>query len=62
MQFSAFGLLRRTRRMFGVGKFITVFWTVGGGGLKVGLDIVGVGFLEEGDWKMRTGQGVFESL
>lgn len=44
MQFRNLGLSRRTRRMFGVGKVIIVFWTVGGGGLKVGWDIVGVGF------------------
>jgi len=36
MQFRAFGRLRVTRRMEGVGKVIRESWTGGGGVVKVG--------------------------
>jgi len=39
MQFSEAGLLRRTRRMFGVGNVIIVFRTGGGAEVKVVSDM-----------------------
>lgn len=60
MQFRDLGLLRRTRRMLGVGKVMIVFWTDGGGLVNL-VSAIGEDFLiREGVWKTRTGMGVWD--
>jgi len=64
MQFRSLGRLRVMRRMEGVGKEICESLTVGGGVVKVDVDILGSA--EAREWgrvlKTRTGQAVWERV